>query len=116
MQKYFCQGELETLEELNYKTRIIKKGGQKYIRIDDVRGKGLPSDWSYCEYFSVLAPALRYAQELANKADKEFRIYLNLETCIYSVVPKPLSEEDKDHDISLWIITVFPGDWRYDYA
>ena len=116
MQKYFCEGELETLKELNYKTCIIKKFGKKYIRIDDVCGKGFPGDWSYREYFSVFAPALRYAQELANKADNEFHIYINLELLNYLVVPEPLSEKDKDYDIFWRIITVFPGDWRYDYA
>lgn len=110
MQKYYCKGELETLEELNYKTCIIKKGGKKYIRIDDVCGKGIPGDWSYREYFSVFMPAFEYAKELANKADNPFYIYINLELRNYLIVPEPLSEKDKDYDIFWLITTIYPED------
>ena len=111
MQKYFCQGWLETLKELNYKTCIIQKGGKKYIRVDNAVGKGIPGDWSYREYSSVFEPALDYAKELANIAEIPFHIYINLELLNYLIVPEPLSEKDKDHDIFWRIITVYPDDY-----
>ena len=108
MQKYYCKGEVETLEELNHKTCVIKKFGKKYIRVDNAVGKSIPGDWSYREYFSMFHTAAEYARELANIADIGLYIYLNLETLVFSVVPKTLGEDDKDYDISFYITTIYP--------
>lgn len=113
MQKYYIEEHIETLEELNPKTCIIKKNNKIYIRLDDEAGKGEPSDWRYSDYFPVYKEAENYAKYLADRTDTVFYIYMKYDTEMFYVFPKTEGNYYAYKDESKFISKVEPEDKLY---